>query len=148
MLFELDPSSDLTGGNWYTDSKIDTEFIDQLASTIHKYIQAKSSPHADSIFPSFHQPPTSVEEIHEWIKESNLTSAELSLQDIEALVNRLVFDGSVYKVEDIYKSCFTRRGGNALMDSPCGACSVFAFCKSGGPVNPASCVYLTKWLEF
>ena len=41
MLFNLEPSSTITGGPWYTDSELDTEFINLLASACLKFIQEK-----------------------------------------------------------------------------------------------------------
>ncbi len=147
MLAELEPSVDLTGGSWYTDNVMDVEFIDQLSNQIYKYIHAKSTPPNGSIYPAYHIPPTSTDEIHEWITKSGLTSHPLSVQDIQALIDRLIYDGSVYLSDEHYKSSFTRKQGTALTDSPCGTCPVFSFCKVGGPVSPDSCQYLMKWLE-
>lgn len=43
MLFDLEPSADLTGGAWYTDQELDLEFIEELSRQCFKYIQAKVS---------------------------------------------------------------------------------------------------------
>jgi DNA-directed RNA polymerase III subunit RPC6 len=34
----------------------------------------------------------------------------------------------------------------AWMESPCGVCPSFEFCKPGGPVNPQECSYYGDWL--
>lgn len=41
MLFELEPSSAITGGPWYTDSELDTEFIKLLMDACMKFIREK-----------------------------------------------------------------------------------------------------------
>jgi DNA-directed RNA polymerase III subunit RPC6 len=41
MLYELTPSSEVTGGAWYTDQELDTDFIDTLASACYKYIYSR-----------------------------------------------------------------------------------------------------------
>ena len=43
MLFNLEPSAAITGGPWYTDSELDTEFINLLASACLKFIQERVS---------------------------------------------------------------------------------------------------------
>ena len=41
MLYDLEPSVELTGGAWYTDQELDVEFIDQLASQLYRFISSK-----------------------------------------------------------------------------------------------------------
>ena len=41
MLAHLDPSVELTGGPWYTDNELDTEFIKLLCGTCLRLIQEK-----------------------------------------------------------------------------------------------------------
>lgn len=43
MLFNLTPSSEVTGGAWYTDQELDTEFIDSLKAACLKYIASRVS---------------------------------------------------------------------------------------------------------
>ncbi len=43
MLYELEPSVELTGGAWYTDQELDVEFIDTLANQLYKFIASKVS---------------------------------------------------------------------------------------------------------
>jgi DNA-directed RNA polymerase III subunit RPC6 len=43
MLYELEPSVEITGGAWYTGSEFDTEFVDALATQCFKYISSKAS---------------------------------------------------------------------------------------------------------
>ena len=39
MLFELEPSREITGGAWYTGHEYDSEFIAVLRQECHKYIK-------------------------------------------------------------------------------------------------------------
>jgi DNA-directed RNA polymerase III subunit RPC6 len=43
MLYNLQPSSDVTGGAWYTDQELDTDFIDSLKAACLKYIMSRVS---------------------------------------------------------------------------------------------------------
>ncbi len=39
MLFELEPSREITGGAWYTGHEYDSEFIEVLRQQCHQYIK-------------------------------------------------------------------------------------------------------------
>lgn len=39
MLFHLEPSTEMTGGPWYTDKELDTEFIKLLTAACLKFIR-------------------------------------------------------------------------------------------------------------
>lgn len=39
MLYHLEPSVDVTGGPWYTDNELDTEFIKLLSSACLRFIR-------------------------------------------------------------------------------------------------------------
>jgi DNA-directed RNA polymerase III subunit RPC6 len=41
MLYDVTPSSEVTGGAWYTDQELDTDFIDTLAVACYKYIYSR-----------------------------------------------------------------------------------------------------------
>lgn len=42
MLASLSPSEDVTGGPWFTDGELDTEFVKQLCNLLAKFIYSKS----------------------------------------------------------------------------------------------------------
>jgi len=44
MLSHLEPAVELTGGPWYTDNELDTEFIKNLYDTILHYIREHVRP--------------------------------------------------------------------------------------------------------
>lgn len=41
MLYNMTPSSEVTGGAWYTDQELDIEFIESLKTACLKYITAR-----------------------------------------------------------------------------------------------------------
>ena len=120
----------------YLDNNMDVEFIDQLSSQIQKYISARSRPlDKTKIYPTTtHFPATSILEIHEWITRTKVSSQPLSVQDVEALVMRGVWDGKCVKVEgeEYFVSCGSIGGGSiggggsvesvggGFSESPCG----------------------------
>ncbi len=42
ILATLSPSEDVTGGPWFTDNELDTDFIHELAEVLQKYITSRS----------------------------------------------------------------------------------------------------------
>lgn len=41
MLFHLQPSVEMTGGPWFTDNELDTEFIKQLLQAVLSFIKQR-----------------------------------------------------------------------------------------------------------
>ena len=41
MLFDIEPSTDVTGGPWFSDNELDSEFIEGLCKASFKFIASK-----------------------------------------------------------------------------------------------------------
>ncbi|KAI9012644.1 RNA polymerase Rpc34 [Phycomyces nitens] len=175
MLFNTTPSSEVTGGAWYTDQELDTDFIDSLKAACLKYITARSFPRnetvRDAVFGADHEHYPTATEVRRFITESRISSIELSVKDITSLLDVLVYDGTVEKklpfaigMEDFsdeedgdesvqwsYKAVrktTSRLPVEALTEVPCGRCQVFTFCSENGPVSPFNCEYFKVWLDW
>ncbi|KAL0580764.1 34-kDa subunit of RNA polymerase III (C) [Marasmius crinis-equi] len=104
MLEGLEPSIALTGGPWYTDNELDTEFIETLIKACFKIVQEKSSPkrlskHERALYPisrASHYP--SAEYVQKKLREARITPTELSVEHVEMLLNVLVLDGEIEKL--------------------------------------------------
>ncbi|KAI8068687.1 RNA polymerase Rpc34 [Gongronella butleri] len=101
MLFNTTPSSEVTGGAWYTDQELDIDFIDSLKAACLKYIIARSFPRIDNARDALYGPeyehyPTATE-VRRFITESRISSIDLSVKDISSLLDVLVYDGDVEK---------------------------------------------------
>ncbi|CAO3687147.1 unnamed protein product [Umbelopsis ramanniana] len=99
MLYELTPSSEVTGGAWYTDQELDTDFIDTLASACYKYIYSRSFPRGDRniIFKADYGHYPSAAEVKRFIHEKRISSVELSTTDIVCLLDLLIHDDMIEK---------------------------------------------------
>lgn len=102
-------------------------------------------------------------EMTAFIMETGLTNDKVTLTapDVQQLLNLLIFDDKIEKVEGGKETISYRALRNALYDDPdeemreksvltempCGRCPVFELCEEGGPVSPSSCVYFHDWLE-
>jgi DNA-directed RNA polymerase III subunit RPC6 len=52
MLSNLTPSEDVTGGPWFTDGELDTDFVEVLCTQIERYVSGRSFVRASTIAPS------------------------------------------------------------------------------------------------
>ncbi|EGV64489.1 RNA polymerase Rpc34 [Yamadazyma tenuis ATCC 10573] len=117
MLYNLQPSIDVTGGPWFTDSELDSEFIDNLLMVIWRFVASRT-------YPTVFQPPAAnvnilqasypynytgyvdLNSIMDFIIKSEITNIDLAIHDIRALCDVLVFDDRlemVYNTVDQYK---------------------------------------------
>lgn len=85
---------------------------------------------------------------------------ELSQEELELVVNTLVYDGRLEEVSSAvvlmtgqstarkrYKVCKSGgMGWEYLTETPCGRCPVLHQCSEGGIISPSSCEYYNEWL--
>jgi DNA-directed RNA polymerase III subunit RPC6 len=88
MLYNLEPSKELTGGPWYTEQEFDHQFIDELRNYCFSLI---------TNHPSKSQ---SVREITEQLLRDNISKVKLVDKDVEQLVRTLELDGKVEAFKD------------------------------------------------
>jgi DNA-directed RNA polymerase III subunit RPC6 len=122
MLEGLEPSIALTGGPWYTDNELDTEFIQNLTEACYKFISdlvsistnqnyshgsalpSQSFPKRKegapgALYPISNAPqyPTA-QHIRNSLRKARLTETDLTVEHVEMLLNVLVLDGKIEKV--------------------------------------------------
>ncbi|CUM65632.1 uncharacterized protein PRCAT00003280001 [Priceomyces carsonii] len=118
MLYNLQPSIKVTGGPWFTDSELDTEFIDSLLTVIWRFVASKT-------FPSSFQPPSSninivqasfpstytgfvnLDSIMDFITTNKITNIDLAVNNIRSLCDVLIYDDKLELVNqtlDIYRA--------------------------------------------
>eukprot|EP01105_Mastigella_eilhardi_P017675 TRINITY_DN4071_c0_g1_i2.p1 TRINITY_DN4071_c0_g1~~TRINITY_DN4071_c0_g1_i2.p1 ORF type:complete len:287 (-),score=82.20 TRINITY_DN4071_c0_g1_i2:50-910(-) len=141
MVYDVEPSREITGGAWYNEQDLDEDFIEVLHDQCYLFISNKSF--------------ASAEEVYHFIKESRVFEADLRLEDIQTVLNTLIFDGLVEDIRDprgpafsakvLYKRARLDLPPNEFTHSPCSICPVFESCAPNGVVNPVVCPYLTAW---
>ncbi|KAH7882932.1 RNA polymerase Rpc34 subunit-domain-containing protein [Phlebopus sp. FC_14] len=107
MLAHLEPSVELTGGPWYTDNELDTEFIKLLSTACLHYIRDRSFPnqrgkrstrsqrlYAIGAAPSY----PSAQQIQHFLDKSKITETELGVEHVEMLLRVLELDGEIEKI--------------------------------------------------
>jgi DNA-directed RNA polymerase III subunit RPC6 len=168
MLSTLQPSVEVTGGPWFTDSELDSEFIDSLLRVVWQYVARESFPNAfgdehdplpqESYAASYTRFP-SVTDVHQFVMNSGISTVELSPTDIRSLCEVLVYDDKLERKDGLYRatwhSVVAAGGGpqgqvqenlDGFTGAPCGRCPSFAICEPKGPVNADECIYYDEWL--
>lgn len=154
MLFEMEPDVAVTGGAFYSDQDVDMQFVDLLNQQCLKYLRGKaqfaSEKYSDPIMKSKASFVASIE-ICRHINELKISKIELTVKDMERVLDTLVYDGSVEK--DDQQGSMYRAVQPILIDAagytrvPCSVCPVFADCRPGGIISPATCSYFKDWLS-
>ena len=143
MLIGLNPSTEITGGPWFSETELDVEFINELCRVVLRFIVSKSfSSDPEKLLPASHFQYPNLYQIHEFICSSGITSTELGYDDVRMLLNRLEFVGEIEKIigahnrainddfedEDgdlfVYRAIKNETCGSSLASIPCGSCPV------------------------
>lgn len=173
MLYNLEPDRSVTGGAWYSEQEFESEFVDVLNQQCHRFLLkklavAKDTAGGDPLLEknaSF----ASSKEVWEFIKKLGISKVQLSVEDIEMILNTLIYDGKVERTvvcgsgsglagssrsaspgEDLvnlYRAIEPLIDSAGLMRIPCGTCPVIHNCYEGGAVSPSTCQYFKKWLS-
>lgn len=100
MLYHLQPSIEVTGGPWFSDTELDVEFVNLMLNVVWKFVCRRtfgsidvSTEQASQIPGQEKYPP--LPEIHEFIEQAKLSTVELSESDIYALLEVLISDNKV-----------------------------------------------------
>ena len=154
MLFELEPSREITGGAWYTEHEYDAEFINVLREQCEKFIVAQGK--------------VTLDQVSDFVEKTKLSHVELGKEEVLQIVNTLVYDGKVDQVDERVRgegdaddvegdgdvgndekdygdgdgvtyytpAAWPIPEKSALTSVPCGVCPVFDECKPGGLISP------------
>lgn len=87
MLFELTPRKELTGGVWYSGLDFDHEFINELRTFVLHIIRRMNQGQGMTL-----------DEIQDKMLQANVSRVELRREEIEQLVQTLVYD---YQIEEV-----------------------------------------------
>ena len=157
VLYNLDVDSTLTGGPWYTGQEFETQFVEILQQQCLKFLKHKldESERVDVANPQlrFKSGCVSVPQVHKFINDLNISRVKLKFSDIEDILYACVLDNAARKIIEPDGTVYFRAQRSYLTDSGsdnaiCLRCLQFKVCGNGLPINPKSCEYMDKWLEF
>lgn len=113
MLYNLQPSIEVTGGPWFTEGELDIEFINSLLTIVWRYIAENTFPDGfntitEDKIPRFYAPNvnnySTTQDILDFISLSQVANVDLTTKDIRNLCEVLVYDDKLDRVgHDSYK---------------------------------------------
>eukprot|EP00002_Diphylleia_rotans_P032945 TRINITY_DN6967_c0_g2_i4.p1 TRINITY_DN6967_c0_g2~~TRINITY_DN6967_c0_g2_i4.p1 ORF type:complete len:278 (+),score=77.11 TRINITY_DN6967_c0_g2_i4:59-892(+) len=121
MLANIEPSREVTGGAWYNDQEFDREFANILYEQCLQYIQLQTQ--------------ASTADICNYVKSSGIFKIEVTIEDIQSMIDTLVYDGVVVQTVDhssssflggktVYRAAKESTATNPFTEMPCGVCPV------------------------
>ncbi|GAB2280243.1 hypothetical protein Dimus_014886 [Dionaea muscipula] len=152
MAMDIEPSTKLTGGVWYdNEGKLDKALIKSLNRVCLEHIRVSST--------------SSAGEIYSFIKVKQAFNIEVSLEQINEVLNSMVLDNLIIEQKStgfgefakipIETLCYkintsiSEQGPTGAMALiPCGVCPQINHCTPDGVISPVTCPYFTKWLDF
>ncbi|XP_031833548.1 RNA polymerase III subunit F [Nomia melanderi] len=155
MLYNLEPDTSVTGGAWYQDQDFEAEFVDVLNQQCYRFLEKKreqiSSCRGGPIAArniTF----ASSKEVWKFISDLGISKVKLSVEDLEMILNTLVYDGKVERIlsedgSNLYRAVEPLLHAPGLIKSTCGVCPVRKNCCDIGDITPTKCQYITQWLE-
>lgn len=124
MLASLTPSIELSGGPWFTDNEMDTVFINQLCTFLCRFIGDKTWPKGENekrggpLYPASYTPslPTAID-CQQWLSSSQIATTDLKVDDIQSLLDVLVYDGKIEKIPCFPRSIEPARSKSRIQSS-------------------------------
>ncbi|XP_045602890.1 DNA-directed RNA polymerase III subunit RPC6 isoform X2 [Procambarus clarkii] len=159
LLYNLEPDRSLTGGAWYSDQHFDSEFVDILNQQCWRFLEqraVRARQVAGGPIAVRNASYVASKEVLKHITELGITKVQLSMEDIEAILETLVFDGKAERSVategtqgvKLYRAVISFLPTPALMTIPCGVCPLIKECDDVGNVTPVKCRYMKEWLEW
>ncbi|KOX70382.1 DNA-directed RNA polymerase III subunit RPC6 [Melipona quadrifasciata] len=155
MLYNLEPDTSVTGGAWYQDQDFEAEFVDVLNQQCYRFLEKKreqmNSCRGGPIM-ARNVTFASSKEVWKFISDLGISKVKLSVEDLEMILNTLVYDGKVERTLSgdgsiLYRAIEPLLDSPGLIKSTCGVCPVRKHCCDIGDVTPTKCQYITEWLE-
>lgn len=87
LLYNLEPSKELTGGVWYSDMEFDHEFISELRGVLIQHLRKKAM---------------TAEELLALMHKMEISKVKLEIADILQLLNTLVYDRLAEVQDGVY----------------------------------------------
>ena len=155
MLYNLEPDRSVTGGAWYCDQDFEAEFVDVLNQQCYRFLKEKLESTKDckgGPIAARNISYASSTDVWKYISELGISKVQLSIEDMETILDTLLYDGKVERSvatdgSHLYRAVESLLPAPGIVRIPCGVCPVFHHCSDIGSVNPKKCVYMKEWLE-
>ncbi|VDN06693.1 unnamed protein product [Thelazia callipaeda] len=153
MVYGVEADESLTGGTFYSDQQLDSQFVETIAHICVAMLQSKRKSSEEN-----HQnDPVAAREfsyvrstdITQFIRSKGVCRVQLTIQDIEKILSLALLDGSIERRADgMYRALVPNITRCSVAFCPCIHCPVAADCKPGHIISPQNCEYFTSWLQW
>lgn len=152
MGISFKPSDQISGGIWYSEGKMDDEYISTLRGACRAYLKRNKVATLDALHKQVDQ--ASNEPVPQAETAKLLEMMVLNNEVVEVKSTGLGEFARIRVGETCYKLSNAAAGGDqgtpitgAYASIPCGVCPVRDFCTPDGEISPSTCVYYTKWFD-
>lgn len=155
MLYDLEPDSSITGGAWYSNQEFESEFIEILTKHSYKFLEAKKAKALKntsirSPLVKYNTSYATADRVLEFISKTGISKVRLTVEEIIAILDLLVYDGLASKRVNTdgkieYRSIRTLVKRNAVCFLPCGSCPVIKRCSDANQLNCLNCKHMKNW---
>lgn len=177
MLYGLEPDKSVTGGAWYSGTEFESEYVQILHEQCYNFVKRKlvTASGPDDFVESRDSSLVSSSEVKDYIDNLKISNVKLTQQDIEMVLETIVFDGLIEKIsveskQDIpmqvtsdkmiasddeeprastttnyYRALSKLFESSGVIRVPCGRCPYIHECRPGAVISPEKCVYFERW---
>lgn len=101
-------------------------------------------------------------QVLQYILDVGISKVKLSVEDIESILDTLVFDSKVEKrvsvsvvnssgssgqTTKLYRYIEPLAKDTGFMRMPCSVCPVYNDCREGTQISPSKCTYFVEWFD-
>jgi len=133
ILYDLVPSSEVTGGVWYQEGHFNTQLVDQLIQYTQNLI--KGSP---GILES---------ELVQKIMSSSVSTIRISSEEARSVIKAVLNTGKAIKIGGTLRPGPSQSAVCPISTIPCSKCPLAMSCEPSGAICPKDCPYMMKMTE-
>lgn len=179
MLYGLEPDKSVTGGAWYSGTEFESEYVQILHEQCYQFVKRRlqSTEGTSDFVEGRNLSLVSSSEVKDYIDKLKISNVILTLQDIEMVLETIVFDGLIEKITVVkrpdiatpvisekvltsddeesdagnvtyhYRALSKLVESSGMMRVPCGQCPYIHECRPTAVINPSMCLYLERWFS-
>lgn len=152
ILYGIEADESLTGGTFYSDQQLDSEFVETLIQVCVTMLLSRRKQAEDEykndILGQRDAMYVESDEVAKYIHDKGICKIQLGVSDIEAILDIAVLDGRLEKrLNHTYRAVKIKRHTTALSTVPCLYCPVSGECSIGHVISPENCEYFKEFYE-
>ncbi|KAI6229049.1 DNA-directed RNA polymerase III subunit RPC6 [Aphelenchoides fujianensis] len=140
ILFGVNADDNLTGGTFYSDQQLDSQFVQTLIQVCINLLQSRQAEAAEK-FPYDARAQSDfsyvkADVVAKYIHERGVSKVQLSIADVESVLNTAMLDGKVEKRFECYRAVSRPTFHSPLVSAPCFFCPMRNECEPGHRISP------------